>query len=166
MKTVFSILFLLIVSTTFSQKKQTYQPIPFDSTLYKSKINYLDQPTTKSKSKMNVILIVADDMGKFDLSVYGNPYIQTPNIDQLANDGILFNAGYATAAVCSPSRAGFITGRYQQRFGYHIQPHQRYPKSKFELWAYQHLINTSYLKPAGYTSYPTKAEQLKQGLQE
>lgn len=159
---LFSTLFVFGIS--YSQKNTNYPSIPFDSALYKSKQLFLSQESNGDGAKRNVILIVADDLGKYDLSVYGNPYIKTPNIDQLANDGVLFNHSYATAAVCSPSRAGFMTGRYQQRFGYHVQPHQRYPKSKFELWAFQHLINTSYLKPAEYAPYPSKEQKQKMGL--
>ena len=163
MKQILLLALLFISFFSYGQKRETYPPIPFDSTLYKSKLQFLKQPAN-GNSKKNIILIVADDMGKYDLSIYGNPFISTPNIDQLAKDGILFNTGYSTAPVCSPSRAGFLTGRYQQRFGYHIQPHQRYANSKFQLWAFQHLINTSYLKPENYAAYPSKTERLKQGL--
>lgn len=146
-------------------QKQYSPPIPFDSVLYQGKMNYLSEPTEIERTKQpNIILIVADDMGKFDLSIYGNPYIQTPNIDAIGKTGILFNKGYATAAVCSPSRAGFLTGRYQQRFGFHIQPHQRYANNKFELWAFQHLVNTSDLHPEDYQPYPAKEERKKMGL--
>lgn len=151
-----AILFLLC-ELAFSQKKQ-YPPVPFDTILYTGKQQFLSTTPGSETSRINVILIVADDLGKHDLSVYGNPYIKTPHIDQLANAGVRFNTGYATAAVCSPSRAGFLTGRYQQRFGYHLQPHPRYPKNKLELWAFKHLINTSYLVPEEYGVYPKKQE--------
>jgi len=62
----------------------------------------------------NVVLIYADDMGYADLSAYGNRMIKTPNIDRLARDGVKFTKAYTTAALCSPSRAGLLTGRYQQ----------------------------------------------------
>lgn len=75
---------------------------------------------TKSAKRPNIIVIVADDLGYGDLSSYGSPYA-TPNIDQLARDGVRFTQGYATAALCSPSRAGLLTGRYQQRFGHEYQ---------------------------------------------
>lgn len=165
MKTIYLILFFLFSFTlSFAQKKYS-SPIPFDSTLYESKLAYLSNPTiSANEKKPNIILIVADDMGKFDLSAYGNPYIQTPNIDAIGSNGVIFNKGYATAAVCSPSRAGFITGRYQQRFGFHLQPHQRYANNKFELWAFQHLINTSDLHPEDYQPYPAKEERKKMGL--
>lgn len=152
------VLALLVEGICFSQKH--YPPVPVDTVLQQGKSGYLSHPPTGTTlTGKNVILIVADDLGKFDLSVYGNPYIRTPNIDRLAHEGVLFNSGYATAAVCSPSRAGFMTGRYQQRFGYHLQPHPRYPKNKFELWVFRNLINTSYLKPESYAVYPRKEEK-------
>jgi arylsulfatase A-like enzyme len=72
-------------------------------------------------AKPNVVLIYADDMGNADLSAYGNPMIKTPNIDGLARDGVKFTNAYTTAALCSPSRAGLLTGRYQQKFGFEGQ---------------------------------------------
>ncbi|PQV48838.1 arylsulfatase A-like enzyme [Jejuia pallidilutea] len=61
-------------------------------------------------SKPNIVLIVADDMGWFDLACYGNDFIETPNLDAMANDGIRFTDGYAAAPLCSPSRASLVTG--------------------------------------------------------
>jgi arylsulfatase A-like enzyme len=58
----------------------------------------------------NVILIVADDLGWFDLGAYGNDFIETPNLDRLAAQGIRFTNGYASAAICSPSRSTLLTG--------------------------------------------------------
>ena len=72
------------------------------------------------KAQPNIVLIVADDLGYGDLSAYGGPY-PTPNIDGIARDGVRLTQGYVTAAVCSPSRAALMTGRYQQRFGHEYQ---------------------------------------------
>ena len=68
--------------------------------------------------KANVVLIYADDLGYGDLGCQGSGEALTPNIDQLAANGTRFTDGYVTCSVCSPSRAGMITGRYQQRFGH------------------------------------------------
>jgi arylsulfatase A-like enzyme len=70
----------------------------------------------------NVIVIVADDLGYGDTSVYGSKVIKTPNIDALAASGVRFTSGYVTHPVCAPSRAALLTGRYQQRFGYEFNP--------------------------------------------
>ena len=70
----------------------------------------------------NVVFILADDLGYGDLGLYGSEIIETPHIDSLAAAGVRFTAGYVTAAVCSPSRAGLMTGRYPQRHGYACTP--------------------------------------------
>ena len=70
----------------------------------------------------NVILIVADDLGYNDISANGNELIQTTNIDQIGRDGINFSRAYATASVCAPSRAAFLTGNYQHRYGFEFLP--------------------------------------------
>lgn len=66
----------------------------------------------------NVVLIVADDLGYGDVGFQGSTQIQTPNIDALAHSGVRFTQGYVSAPVCSPSRAGLLTGRNQVSFGY------------------------------------------------
>jgi len=66
----------------------------------------------------NIIVIVADDLGYGDVCGYSCHGLQTPHIDSLGANGVRFTDGHVTAPVCSPSRAGFITGRYQQRFGH------------------------------------------------
>lgn len=66
----------------------------------------------------NILLILADDLGYEDLGFQGSPEIKSPNLDRLAAGGIRFTDGHVTASVCSPSRAGLMTGRYQQRFGH------------------------------------------------
>lgn len=73
----------------------------------------------------NIVFIFADDLGYADTSVYGSEVIQTPHIDALAAEGIQFTQGYVSHPVCSPSRAGMITGRYQQRHGWEFNPARR-----------------------------------------
>jgi len=70
------------------------------------------------KNHPNVIVIMTDDLGYTDVGFNGSIDIPTPNIDRIANQGVKFTNGYTPYPVCSPSRAGFMTGRYQQRFGY------------------------------------------------
>ena len=67
--------------------------------------------------KTNIIFILADDMGHADLGCYGAPDAKTPNIDQLAEDGVRFTQAYAMGPECSPSRTSILTGRYPQRVG-------------------------------------------------
>jgi arylsulfatase A-like enzyme len=70
----------------------------------------------------NIVFIFADDLGIGDTSVYGSEEINTPNIDALARRGVRFTQGYVSHPVCSPSRAGLMTGRYQQRHGWEFNP--------------------------------------------
>ncbi len=66
----------------------------------------------------NIIIIISDDQGYADVGFHGSKEIITPNIDRIASNGVVFTQGYVSYAVCSPSRAGLITGKYQNRFGY------------------------------------------------
>lgn len=76
------------------------------------------QTKESNKNHPNVIVIMTDDLGYTDVGFNGSVDIPTPNIDRIANQGVKFTNGYTPYPVCSPSRAGFMTGRYQQRFGY------------------------------------------------
>lgn len=71
----------------------------------------------KKQENPNVIFIIADDLGYADLGVYGSSFYETPNIDALVKDGVMFTNGYANCPVCSPSRASFQTGKYPVRTG-------------------------------------------------
>lgn len=73
----------------------------------------------RAETRPNVIFILADDMGWGDLRCYGNTRVRTPNLDRLASEGALFTQFYVNAAVCSPSRAAFMTGRFPGRLGIH-----------------------------------------------
>jgi arylsulfatase A-like enzyme len=73
--------------------------------------------TATAAKKPNFVLIMADDLGYGDVSYQGGD-VPTPNIDSIAKNGIYFTDGYVTCPVCAPSRAGLLTGQYQQRFGF------------------------------------------------
>ena len=84
-------------------------------------------PTTPSpaptpKGPLNVILIVADDLGWGDLSSYGSPIIKTPNLDRMASEGMRLTQFTVPSPVCAPSRAALMTGRYPSRTGIHWNP--------------------------------------------
>lgn len=66
----------------------------------------------------NILFILSDDAGYADFGFQGSKDFKTPNLDQLAKSGVKFTQGYVSAAVCGPSRAGFLTGKYQQKFGF------------------------------------------------
>lgn len=73
--------------------------------------------TAKAQNKPNFIIILADDLGYGDISCYGNTHIKTPNLDQMAKDGVRFLDFHSNGAVSSPTRAALLTGKYQQRTG-------------------------------------------------
>jgi arylsulfatase A-like enzyme/CubicO group peptidase (beta-lactamase class C family) len=77
---------------------------------------------TPTPRRPNVIVIVADDLGYGDLSLHGSPDLKTPSIDALARSGVRCVNGYVSCPVCAPTRAGIMTGRYQQRFGLEFNP--------------------------------------------
>ncbi|MEM1443016.1 MAG: sulfatase-like hydrolase/transferase, partial [Verrucomicrobiota bacterium] len=73
--------------------------------------------TTLSSEKPNLLVIMVDDLGYGDLSIYGAPDLQSPNIDALMNAGMRFDSFYANCPVCSPTRASLLTGLYPDRAG-------------------------------------------------
>lgn len=75
------------------------------------------QPETVNKEKPNIIFLLVDDLGWKDLGFMGSKYYETPNIDKLSRQGIVFSNAYAACAVCSPSRASIQTGKYPSRLG-------------------------------------------------
>ena len=78
--------------------------------------------TALNKNSPNLIIILADDLGYADVGFNGCKDIPTPNIDAVAKNGVKFTNGYVTYPVCGPSRAGLLTGRYQDRFGFTTNP--------------------------------------------
>lgn len=82
-----------------------------------NKISKVISQETTSKQP-NVIVVLIDDAGYVDFGFMGSKDLETPNIDSLAKNGIIFTDAHVSATVCAPSRAGIITGKYQQRFGF------------------------------------------------
>ena len=112
------------------------------------------------------MLILADDLSLMDVSCYGGKNVQTNNIDRLAAEGVRCTEGYISSPICAPSRAGLLTGRYQQRFGFEINIHERYPKNRLEYFVYANLLNTGNWKVAKHNDWaiPTFEDMHKQGL--
>ena len=79
-------------------------------------------PAPTPSGPLNVILIVADDLGWGDLSSYGSPIIKTPNLDRMASEGMRLTQFTVPSPVCAPSRAALMTGRYPARTGIHWNP--------------------------------------------
>ena len=93
----------------------------------------------------NILVIIADDAGYADFGFQGSREIQTPHLDTLAREGVVFTDAHVTASVCSPSRAGLMTGRYQQRFGHEANvPPPEYGMDTTETTLAQALRQQSY----------------------
>jgi len=93
-------------------------------TLYTQGFIWVRETDTVAVSQPNIIILFADDLGYADAGFQpqGSTDIITPNIDTIANNGVIFTAGYANGPVCSPSRGGLMTGQYQNRFALHDTP--------------------------------------------
>ena len=89
----------------------------FLSSLVLAPLAMLHATNAPAAKKPNIVFVLADDLGYGDLPCYGNPIIRTPHLDRFAAEGMRFTDFYAPAAVCSPSRAGFLTGRSPLRCG-------------------------------------------------
>lgn len=100
----------------------------------------------------NILLIVADDLGYGELSCQGNRQIPTPNIDSIAKNGIRFTSGYVSGPYCSPTCAGLLTGRYQQRFAHEFNPGPAGTEEKNFGLRRQETTLAERLKAAGYAT--------------
>ena len=92
-------------------------PLTAVALLFASQIHAAGVATT---SKPNVLILLADDLGYADIGAQGCTDIPTPNIDSIAKNGVRCTSGYVSSCMCSPSRAGLLTGRSQSRFGHEI----------------------------------------------
>ena len=104
-----------------------------------------------NKKSPNLIIILADDLGYADVGFNGCKDIPTPNIDAIAKNGVKFTNGYVTYPVCGPSRAGLLTGRYQDRFGFTTNPTIDPENQKAGLPLNEEMISEA-LKKANYNS--------------
>lgn len=113
-----------------------------------------NKSTDLNSDQPNFILIVADDLGFADLGFNGSAQIKTPNIDRLAYEGVRFTEGYVSSAVCSPSRAGLMTGINQVQFGYDNNLAENQPgfDPHFKGLPLSQKTIADLLKPLGYTS--------------
>ncbi len=94
----------------------------------------------------NIVLILADDLGWADLGCYGSAYHDTPNLDRMASDGLRFTDAYSACAVCSPSRAALLTGRYPVRHGMTTYLRSR-PRPGESIEGYQRTSSRRLLEP-------------------
>lgn len=104
--------------------------------------------SVRPAGKPNFVIILSDDAGYGEFSMTGSKSIQTPRIDSIAKSGIQFTNGYVSGTVCSPSRAGLLSGRYQQRFGHEFNIPPAY--SETNGLPLTETLLPAVLKPAGY----------------
>jgi arylsulfatase A-like enzyme len=108
--------------------------------------------SSAAERKPNIIIFLAYDLGYADIGANGCKDIPTPNIDSLAKNGVRFTDGYATHSVCSPSRAGLMSGRYQHRYGFeHNSGPERFAADNFGLPRTEPTL-AERLKPLGYAT--------------
>ncbi|MHC4878882.1 MAG: sulfatase family protein [Planctomycetota bacterium] len=109
--------------------------------------------TADAAEKPNLIVVMVDDMGYAGVSCFGNPYFKTPEIDRLASEGMRLTDFHSSGTVCSPTRAGLLTGRYQQRAGIEavIHPVSDHPEHRKGLRRAETTFGES-LQAAGYVT--------------
>ncbi len=110
--------FLIVATSSFAQKK----PVA---------------------TKPNIIVICADDLGWKETSAFGNTRIKTPHIDSLGVRGTRFSQAYACAPICSPGRAGLLTGRYQNRFGFEFLTPENLDDSSRSISGKHRVVNNN-----------------------
>jgi len=140
--------------------------IKWDQSLIEAKRNFLlFQPVQQNQTRRpNIILILVDDLGKTDITLYGEGKVNTPHIDKLGAEGVVFDQAYVTSSVCSPSRAAIMTGRYPQRFGFTYQMHEFYLANRLQYFGYKYLIDSDPWLPRGLEPVPNEEMARKQGL--
>ena len=139
--------------------------IDFDEAMAGAKADYLrGQRSAVRTSGPRIILILVDDLGLTDIGLYGGTMVATPNIDSIGHDGVTFTNASCTTAICAPSRASLLTGRYQQRFGFELQPHDRYPTNRLEYLAFRYFIDTNHMVPVPPGPTPSASARDDQGI--
>ena len=83
-----------------------------------------------AQTKPNIVIIISDDHAYQSISAYGSKLMQTPNIDRIANEGVIFNKAYVTNSICGPSRATILTGKYSNKNGFKDNEHSTFDGSQ------------------------------------
>jgi arylsulfatase A-like enzyme len=140
--------------------------INWDDAALKEKREFLQsiQKASPTDTLPNIVLILVDDLGLYDMSFYGGDKVETPHMDGIGRSGAAFNQAYVAAPMCSASRAAILTGRYPQRFGFEFQMHDRYLKNRLEYLGFKLFIASDLWRPKPMGKVPRKTDIERQGL--
>ncbi len=154
---------VLLVSCSITRAKWRIRP---DTGMASGKSAYLDAPLAPSTPERppNIIVLLADDLGKYEVSAYGADHIATPHIDQIGAEGVIFEEGYVTSPTCAPSRAGIMTGRVQNRYGFETQIMEVYPTNWVEYVSGRWIVDTGEFVVKAKPSFPSEWQAHKQGV--
>ncbi len=140
--------------------------IKWDKEKAKGKEAFFDDKKSNQRSQKapNVIILLADDLGKSEVSAYGEDHVLTPNIDKIGEEGVIFDDAYTTAPTCAPSRAGIMTGRVQNRYGFETQVMEFYPTNIIEYLSGKYFVNTGDFIVEAKPQFPAEWQVIKQGV--
>ena len=137
-----------------------------DKPMESGKSAYMGAPlrSTQTSRPPNIVILLTDDLGKYEVSTYGADHIETPNIDRIGAEGIVFEEGYVTSPTCAPSRAGIMTGRVQNRYGFETQIMEHYPTNWVEYISGRWIVDTGEFVVKAKPSFPAEWQAHKQGV--
>ena len=154
---------LVLASCSITRVKWRIKP---DRAMESKKSAFLEAPLASAETKRppNIVILLADDLGKYEVSTYGADHITTPHIDRLGAEGVVFEEGYVTSPTCAPSRAGIMTGRVQNRYGFETQIMEHYPTNWVEYISGRWIVDTGEFVVKAKPSFPSEWQAHKQGV--
>ncbi len=164
---LFQVLIFILAQCTYPFTTASNKwKIKFDKEKIEFKEKFIAQqlPDHSRERPPNILFIVVDDLGKYEVSAYGSTTMETPHIDQLANEGVRFADCYVNSPVCAPSRAGLMTGRYPVRYGFETQPMEIYPNNLAVYYIGENFVNTGDFVMDTDPRFPTEWDMAKQGV--
>jgi arylsulfatase A-like enzyme len=164
-KIIIRLLILVATVWLFFPRFSSQWNLKEDEGRLKGKDDYLKKTAQKSSANPNILIILADDLSRNDLALYDPVHgIAAPHIEELAAGGTLFTDASAGSPICSPSRAGMLTGRMQNRYGFDSQPMQIYPVFPAYYQSAQWFLDTDEMHQVPFGTYPYPWEKKKQGV--
>lgn len=159
------IAFLVLLLTLSACVTRFKWNIKWDKEKDLGRTQYFEQNIARENAgKPNVIILLCDDLGKYELSAYGAEQIETPHMDQLGAEGVIFEEGYVTSPTCATSRAGLLTGRIQNRYGFETQIMDTYPTNMVEYLSGKYFVPTGDWVMVTKPQYPSEWQVHKQGV--